>query len=108
MSAETKTPISDAAATDTQYCYIVGGQPRIGNAKSVPLDVAQRLELSLAAKTAECERLREDGERYQFLKTRLTVPGAMQAFLRFNNMHPDTKFEPSIDSAIDAARREGG
>jgi hypothetical protein len=46
---------------------------------------------------------RENEERYLFLKSRLTVPGAVHQFLRLNDWPPETDLS-DIDAAIDAAR----
>lgn len=43
-----------------------------------------------------------DAARYRKLKAAISVPFAMQAFLKFMNWHPDT-FEMGIDEAIDSA-----
>jgi hypothetical protein len=66
----------------------------------------QRIQDSTTAAVMEQrDALKADAERYRWLKTRLEVPGAMQSWLRFQGWSQDTKFEPSIDAAIDAARR---
>lgn len=44
----------------------------------------------------------DDALRYRFLKSRLTVPGAVHQFVRLNNLPPNTDLR-DVDAAIDAA-----
>ena len=61
-----------------------------------------RLESVLA--TLEASRDDEqEAKRYRFLKSKMTVPYAMQSFIRHNNWHPECMhlgFEETIDAAM--------
>jgi hypothetical protein len=52
----------------------------------------------------ELAAVRKDAERSRFLKSRISVPGAIHHFLASNNWHPDTDIR-DIDAAIDAAMK---
>ena len=43
-----------------------------------------------------------NAKRYEFLKTRIEVPGAAARFLCLNNWHPETNLR-NVDEAIDKA-----
>lgn len=53
--------------------------------------------------TQRAAGLEPDAKRYRFLRSRITVPYAMQSFLRHMNWHPDTFKLADTDGAIDAA-----
>jgi hypothetical protein len=63
----------------------------------------EQAELRATTAEAALEKARENEERYLFLKSRLTVPGAVHQFLRLNDWPPETDLS-DIDAAIDAAR----
>ena len=70
------------------------------------IDLAERLELSLAAKTAECDRLREVAERYAARQNE-----EYMNLLRSLKVGETTSREAhalSYNAHSDAARREGG
>lgn len=64
------------------------------------------LEADLAAKEAECERLRMDAERYRWLRDQKNDDGIVIAM---KNKHIDDllPYSVNIDRYIDAARKEG-
>lgn len=99
MTAETRTPLTDAAILRTVNIYI----PREDGTKRMVFElveaaVCREIELSLAAKSEECERLREDAERLKHLHD---DPLRAQAyFWNYQGRKERT-------AAIDAARKEG-
>ena len=86
--------MSDTPRTDANYVCHYGD----GLGQWVPREFACDLERELAA-------AQKDAERYRYLKSVMTVPHAMQSWLKFNNFNPDTP-NMGIDESIDAAMKE--
>lgn len=105
MTAETKTPLTDAAVVTGNgvYAKLADGtrQVKFETIKEwVTADHARTLELSLAAKEAECARLRED--------RRLAMEECAQIAANLVRLGDPGEIEETIRrAAIDAARREG-
>jgi hypothetical protein len=91
--------MSDTPRTDAEGCY-----PDDACGEAVDADFARTLERELTAAKAEVERLREDAERYQWLRgplvgrgIRVIMPTPYLAILS----------GAELDREIDAALKEG-
>ena len=75
----------------------------VGNSSSKVWERRTILYKAILATLEACRDDTQDAKRYRFLKSKMTVPNAMQSFIRHNNWHPECMhlgFEETIDASM--------
>ncbi len=101
---------SPTPRTDGMLSYLATGvyPEHIPHSWVEPLvEHARTLERELSTADAALAEAQIDQVRYRKLKAAITVPMAMQSFIKHMGWHPDT-FKMGIDEAIDAALSSTG
>lgn len=89
--------MSDTPLTDAVAPHLNLSRSEMSDCAQQLRNLAKALERALAAKTTECERLREDAERYRWLRGDTTD---------YSVLCEQGLCGEVMDSAIDAARKE--